>query len=68
METRNLYSRDVHEKGRIDLKYFNTKDVVADALTKVLPPSQVKKLRELTGVRNLISTNANRVSNLFSAA
>jgi hypothetical protein len=53
IDTRSMYAREVHEKGRITVKYCNTKDMVADALTKALPQLQFEKLRELMGVRDL---------------
>ena len=55
IETRYLYARDIHEKGRINVKYCNTKDMVADASTKALPRKQFEKLRELMGLRDLKS-------------
>jgi hypothetical protein len=35
------------EEKRIDVTYCNTKEMVADALTKALPQPQFWKLREL---------------------
>ena len=53
IETKYLYAREVSEKNRIVVKYCNTKDMVADALTKALPESQFIKFRELMGVKDI---------------
>jgi len=53
IEIKGLYAREVHDKGRIVVTYCNTNDMVADALTKVLPQTQFEKLRNLMGVKDL---------------
>lgn len=53
IETRYLYTRDIVEKGRVKVDYCNTKEMIADLLTKALPVGQFQILREKMGVRKL---------------
>lgn len=53
IETRHLFVRDLVQKERIHVEYCPTKDMVADLLTKALPPGQFQQLRERMGVLDL---------------
>ena len=53
IETRYLYTRDLVHKGRVNITYCNTKDMLADLLTKPLPIKQFKILKHRMGVHNL---------------
>ncbi|GMF61711.1 unnamed protein product [Phytophthora fragariaefolia] len=56
VQVRYLFTRDLVEEGRLDIHYCPTDDMAADILTKVLPPTQFTKLRELIGVKDLKTT------------
>lgn len=45
------FVRDLHEKRLIIIEYLNTKDQVADILTKAIPVGQFIKLRGALGIR-----------------
>ena len=49
-----LYIREQVEKKAIQLEYCESKNMVADMLTKALLISQLVKLREMFGVREII--------------
>ena len=49
-----LYIREQVEKKAIQLEYCESKDMVADMLTKALLSSQFVKLREMFSVREII--------------
>jgi len=53
IETRYLFTRDLVEKQRIRVTYCNTKEMVADLLTKALESDQFIKLRNKMGVHKL---------------
>ena len=48
------YIREQVEKKAIQLKYYESKNIVADMLTKALLSSQFVKLREMLDVREII--------------
>ena len=48
------YIREQVEKKAIQLEYCESKNMVADMLTKALLSSQFVKLREMLGVRKII--------------
>ena len=48
------YIREQVEKKTIQLEYCESKNMVADMLTKALLSSQFVKLREMLGVREII--------------
>jgi len=53
MDTRVHFLRDHLDKEDIALLYCPTNDMIADVLTKALPPSQHAKLISLLGLRSL---------------
>ena len=46
--------RDLVENKKIDVKYINTKDQIADVLTKGLPKDQFQKLCRKLGMEREI--------------
>ena len=48
------YIREQVEKKAIQLEYCESKNMVADMLTKALLSSQIVKLRKLLGIREII--------------
>ena len=48
------FIRDQVSDGKIDLKYCNTSDMVADIMTKGLSGEQFEKLRRMAGVAPMI--------------
>jgi hypothetical protein len=62
IEVRHFYTRGVLRKGRAEIHYCNTKEMIADILTKALPPDQFEYLRWRMGV----TTWGNRNDNCWS--
>ena len=54
IEIRNLYVRDVHDKGHITVNFCRSEDQVADILTKALPRHQFERLRTYLGVKEVL--------------
>ena len=46
------FIRDEVKKGKIDVRYCKTEDMIANMLTKGLYAEQFMKLREMAGVKN----------------
>ena len=57
IETRNLFLREIYEKGYIDLSFCKSEDQIADIMTKALPRFQFEKLREQLGVAEVLPCN-----------
>ena len=53
VEIKALYCREIYEKGKLEIKYCKSKDMIADIFTKALPRSQFEKLRQLMGLHDL---------------
>jgi hypothetical protein len=69
MEVRWFFARGVIDKGNAEIRYCNTKDMIADIMTKALPRVQFEILRGKLGVLswedfvNNFSAHASRTTN-----
>lgn len=52
IEIQHFFVRELIERGRVQLKYLQTDDQVADLMTKGLSQTRFRKLRDLLGVSN----------------
>jgi hypothetical protein len=57
MEVRWFFARGVIDKGNAEIRYCNTKDMIADMLTKALPRVQFETLRKKLGILPWTSDN-----------
>lgn len=57
IELRHHYVRELVEDGQVELEYINTKENIADMLTKGLPRPQHEYLIEAIGMKRCIETS-----------